>query len=644
VPKAVVIARDEGGSLRLVAYLAGAGGQAPTVAELRAFLAERLPDYMIPSAFVLLDALPLTAGGKVDRRALPAPEDAARPDTSASFVAPASAVEEALARIWASLLRLPQVGRNDNFFELGGDSIISIQIVSRAGQEGIRITPRQIFEHPTVSALASVAGTRTTVSAEQGPVTGPVPLTPVQRWWLELGVADASHWNQPSFIEVREPVDVAAMERAVERILSHHDALRLRLHHGPGGFTQTIAPPGEPVPFRRVDLAGVPEAARAAAVKDAATEAQTSLDLAAGPIARVALLDLGEAGQRLLFVVHHLAVDGVSWRILLEDLWSAYGQERRGVRAELPPKTTSFKRWAERLAEHARAEVMKHEEAHWLGLERWSAAALPVDHQRGVADEESTRTVMVSLTAQETDQLLREVPEAYRTQINDVLLTALAQALAGWTGRPSMLVDVEGHGREEIFDDVDLTRTVGWFTVIAPVAIELPAGGGPGAAIKSVKEQLRAVPGRGLGWGLLRYLREGEPIAARLASLPRAEVSFNYLGQVDQTLPEEAPFRWAREPSGPPRSRRAVRRYLVDVTARVMAGRLLVWFGYSENRYRPSTLEALSARFVEALRALVAHCASPEARGLTPSDFQGADLSQDAVDMLVGMVAEDELQ
>ncbi len=462
------------------------------------------------------------------------------------------------------------------------------------------------------------------------------------RWWLELGVADGAHWNQSSFVAVREPVDAAAMERAVARIVEHHDALRLRLLRTPEGVVQAIAAPGGAPPFRRVDLTGVPEAARLGAGAEAATEAQTSLDLADGPIVRVVLLELGEAGQRLLIVVHHLAVDGVSWRILLEDLWSAYGQERLGRGVLLPPKTTSVRRWAEHLVEHARSLEIEGEEPYWLALGRTDAAALPVDHQRGSADEASTRSVMVSLAAAETEQLLRDVPDAYRTQINDVLLTALAQALAGWTGARSARVDVEGHGREDIFADTDLTRTAGWFTVVYPVVLALPAEGGPGTALKSVKEQLRAVPGRGFGWGLLRYLREGEPISDRLAQLPRAEVSFNDLGQVDPARPAVAPFRGAREPGGPPRSPRAARRYLVDVTARVVGGRLHVSLGYSENRYLPGTRAALGERFVAALSALSAHCVSPEARGLTPSDFEGAGLSQEAIDMLVGLVAEDD--
>jgi non-ribosomal peptide synthase protein (TIGR01720 family) len=644
VREAVVVARDEaGGERRLVAYLVCNEGPKPTVGELRSFLKEKLPDYMVPAAFVLLDKLPLTASGKIDRRALPAPEEGERAATGTAFVAPTSAVEEELCRIWASVLRLPRVGIHDNFFEIGGDSILSIQIVSRAQKADIRVTPRQIFEHPTVAELAAVAGTRRAVAAEQGPVTGAVPLTPVERWWLETPREGAHHWNQSVLVEVRdaaESIDPAAMERAVRRVLEHHDALRLRLANVEGTYRQTIVAPGGAVPFRVVDLRSLPAEERRAAMEKAAIEAQTSLDPAEGPIVRVVLFQ-GEP-SRLLVVAHHLGVDGVSWRILLDDLWGAYVQTKRGLEMALPMKTTSFKRWAEKLAEHARTDAVAAEAEYWLGRPPAVRARLAVDLERGENDEASARTVMVSLSAEETEKLLREVHDAYRTQINDLLLTALSQAFSAWTGAPGALFDFEGHGREEIFDDADITRTVGWFTTVYPVAIELPSAGGLGATVKSVKEQLRAVPGRGLGYGLLRYLRDGDRIAESLAALAPAEVSFNYLGQVDQALPEDSPLRWAEGPSGPLRSPRARRRYLVDVNARVVHGRLHVWFSYSDNRHRRDTIEALAGRFAEALRALIEHCLSPEARGHTPSDFADANLSQDVIDMLVSSVAEDE--
>jgi amino acid adenylation domain-containing protein/non-ribosomal peptide synthase protein (TIGR01720 family) len=639
IREAVVVARDDGGDRRLVAYLVCAEGLRPTAGELRAFLKEKLPEYMVPAAFVLLDHLPLTASGKVDRRALPVPEEGERAGTGMDFAAPTSAIEEELGRIWAAVLRLPKVSVHDNFFEIGGDSILSIQIVARAQRAGIRLTPRQIFEHPTIADLAAVAGTERVAEAEQGLVTGEVPLTPVERWWLDTPRLDEHHWNQSNFVEVHDTIDVAAMARAVARVIEHHDALRLRLVRIDGAVRQTLAPPGGAAPFRVVDLSAVPTDQRRAAIEVAATAAQTSLDLAEGPMLRVVLFS-GEM-SRLLVVAHHLVVDGISWRVILDDLWTAYDQTVRGLVMALPAKTTSWKRWAERLVTHARETSLDAEAVHWLAAPPAVAARLPVDRREGENDEASARTVLVSLDVQETERLLREVPEAYRTQINDVLLTALAQAFAAWTGAPGALLDFEGHGRDPVFDDVDITRTVGWFTVVYPVAVELPESRELGAAIKSVKEQLRTVPGRGLGYGLLRWLREGDALADALAAQSPAEVLWNYLGQVDQALPDDAPFRWAEGPTGPARSPRAARRYLLDINARVVQGRLHTWFGYSANRHQASTIEALAHGFREALRALIAHCLSAEARGFTPSDFADSSLSQDAIDMLVSEFAED---
>ncbi|MFS8067586.1 MAG: condensation domain-containing protein, partial [Byssovorax sp.] len=514
---------------------------------------------------------------------------------------------------------------HDNFFEIGGDSILSIQIVARAQQAGFRITPRQLFQHPTIAELAEVVGFHAEVSAEQGAVTGEAPLTPIQRWWLEQQLADSHHHNQSSFLEVPGGLDAVALEEALAALLAHHDALRLRLV----GEAQSFAPPGSPVPLLRVDLASVPESDRKAVIEKAAAEAQASLDLAVGPVLRAVLFESGAEGPaRLLLVIHHLAVDGVSWRILLEDLWTAYEQRRRGEAIALPPKTTSFKRWAEKLDAYARGEAALAEEAFWRDPVRLRVGRVPIDHEDGENAESTMRVVALSLGEEETQQLLREVPEAYQTQINDILLTAFAQAFGDLTGSDVTLVDLEGHGREELFDDVDLSRTVGWFTTVFPVA---------GAAIKSVKEQLRAVPTRGLGHGVLRYLRADEARCAELAALPQAEVSFNYLGQLDQALPEASPFRWARESSGPTHSPRAARRYLLDLNVSVAKGALTARFLYSEARHRRETVERLAARYLDELRGLIAHCLSPEAGGYTPSDFQQEDLTQDVIDMLAGL-------
>jgi fengycin family lipopeptide synthetase B len=638
IGEAVVLAREEtAGEKRLVAYLVKAPGAAPSISELREFLKEKLPEYMTPAAFVMLDALPMTENGKMDRRALPAP-DAARPDLEEAYVAPRNAREERLAEIWARVLGLERVGIHDNFFELGGDSILSIQIIARANQAGLRLTPKQVFQCQTVAELAGVVETAPAPEAEQGLVTGPAPLTPIQRWFFEQRLPEQDHWNQALLFETRHGLNPALLEEAVSYLLEHHDALRLRFTREEGDWRQTMAGPdddqnGGAPPFSVIELSGLPEAAAKCALEAKAAELQASLHLTEGPLLRVAYFDLGsgEAG-RLLMIIHHLAVDGVSWRILLEDLQTAYQQLSRGEEIALPPKTTSYKRWAEKLAEYAQAEEVKAEGDYWLEEARRKVAPLPVDYTGGANTEASCRSVVASLSVEETKALLQEAPEAYHTQINDLLLTALGQAIGRWTGRETLLVDLEGHGREDIFEEVDLSRTVGWFTTIYPVLLKLEKGVDPGEEIKSVKEQLRGIPKRGVGYGLLRYLSGDEKIATALRRLPQAEVSFNYLGQLDQALPGDSPFEPAREASGPVHSPRGRRRHALDVIGSIAGGKLRVVWNYSENVHRQSTIEGLSQNYIEALRSLIAHCQSPEAGGYTPSDFSMAELDQEGLD------------
>jgi non-ribosomal peptide synthase protein (TIGR01720 family) len=394
-----------------------------------------------------------------------------------------------------------------------------------------------------------------------------------------------------------------------------------------GAWTARIAPRGDDgerrSPLSSIDLGGLPRDERRGALERAAAEAQASLDLAEGPILRVILFHLGEGeADRVLLAIHHLAIDGVSWRVLLEDFSIAFEAIRRGEPPALPPRTTSFKRWAERLAAHARGPEVGAEAPYWLADERARVRPLLRDRPGGESTVGSTSTLSVALDPDETRALLQEVPRAYNTQINDALLTALLLAVASWTGGRSTLVDLEGHGREELFEDLDLTRTVGWFTSLYPVLLELPgADPDPGEALTAVKEQLRAVPGRGVGYGLLRYLRGDAEVTARLRALPQAEVSFNYLGQLDQAVPEDAGLSMARETAGRTRSPRGARTHLLDVGARVLGGRLQATFAFGEGVHRRETIEALAQGFLAALRSIVAHCAAPDAGGYTPSDF-----------------------
>ncbi|HEX8474860.1 MAG TPA: amino acid adenylation domain-containing protein [Pyrinomonadaceae bacterium] len=661
IREALVMPFEENGSKRLVAYVAvGAEQEAQTPNDLRGFLKEKLPEHMIPSTFMFLDALPLTPHGKFDRRALPAPAEQPRGHETETFVAPRTSIERLLAEIWSQVLGIGNVGVEDNFFALGGDSILSIQIIARANQAGIRLTPKQLFQYQTIAGLAAVVAATESVStlAEQGTVTGRVPLTPIQHLFFEQNLPRVEHYNQAVLLEVKEPLDPRLLKKTIAHLLLHHDALNLRFVREDEDWRQFNAAHEGATPFQLIDLSALTDQEQTAAIETHATQLQTSLNLADGPLMRVALFDMGRGKTGpLLTVIHHLAVDGVSWRILFEDMLTVYGQLRRGEAVALPRKTTSYKQWAERLAQHAQTEATLSELDYWLAVsEKVSEKLLserltqmmPVDFRDGFNTRASARTISMSLDEDETRALLQDVPEVYHTQSNDLLLTALARAFSSWSGRRSVAVALEGHGREEIAEDIDLTRTVGWFTTIFPILLDPGAASSShGSALQTIKEQLRSIPRRGIGYGLLRYLSASDELQERLERLRAValpEMSFNYLGQFDQVLPPSAPFVLAREASGALADLRGHRRHVLEITGGVIGNRLELVWTYSENIHRRTTIEAFAARLMEELRALIAHCLSPDAGGYTPSDFPLANLAQEQLNNLLTGLDEEEFE
>jgi amino acid adenylation domain-containing protein/non-ribosomal peptide synthase protein (TIGR01720 family) len=630
---AVMAREDIPGDKRLVAYIAT--DEDIAVAELRDSLSAVLPDYMLPSAFVRLNALPLTANGKIDRNALPMP-DHARPVMTERPAAPRGAIEETLVRIWGSVLGIESLGVHDNFFELGGDSILSIQIIVRARQAGLQLVPRDLFKHPTVAGLAAICAATRDTRPEQARVTGSNLLTSVQKWFFEQDLPDAHHWNQAFLFEIPTSLETAILQQALQRVAEHHDAFRLRFTRSPSGWQQNYADDAGNVSLRCIDLSKLSETEREVEMVSAATELQSSLDLAAGPIIRAGYFQLGSRRPaRLLLVVHHLAIDGVSWRFLLEDLQAAYLAlwEKKPVR--LPPKTTSFQVWSAQLWQYARQSDVRAELEYWRGVASGPLESLPIDSSDGGDNSEaSARTVARRLNAQETKALLQHVPSVHHTQINEVLLAALQRSLAGWIGSGSLLLDLEGHGREEIAEHLDVSRTIGWFTTIFPVKLELRLNESMEEGLRTIKTRLRRIPQRGLGYGALRYLSDDPGSSDALGALPQAQVSFNYLGQFDQVVSELSLFRFANEDCGPWHSPRAKRRYLIEVLALVQHGCFEVRWTYSPNLHRKETIEALADNFISALQTLIAAVDKDHARAFVPSDFPLAKLDQSQLDQL----------
>ena len=401
---------------------------------------------MVPAVFAELAALPLTPEreGRPGRAA-----GAGRGPPGAGRVrAAVRGGRGAAGRVWAQVLGVDRVGAGDNFFELGGDSIISIQVVARARAAGLHVSAAELFEHQTVAALAAAAAPAEAVTAEQGAVSGGYPLTPVQRWFLGRGLPAPGHFNQSVLLEVAGRVEVPALRAAAAALLAHHDALRAVFRERDGAWEAAVsARPAEAAGVVEVADAGdLDGPAEARFLEAAASAAQAGLDLGRGPLLRLLLCERGGRGQLLVMIAHHLAVDAVSWPVLVEDLAAAYGQAEAG-RSALPPKTTSFPAWARRLAELAGSAEVAAEAGYWRQV---AARAVPLPRDLGGANTlGSAASVQASLGAGQTERLLHDVPAAYRTQINDVLLTALGIALTSWAGAAAVVVDLEGHGRHE---------------------------------------------------------------------------------------------------------------------------------------------------------------------------------------------------
>ncbi len=647
VKEAAVIAREDvPGNKRLAAYIVWNAESPSSIDVLQSFVSEKLRDYMVPSVFVPLKALPLTNNGKVDTKALPAPEEVRA--ESGTFVAPTTPTEKLLADIWTKVLRVERVGIHDNFFELGGDSILSIQIIAKANQAGLQLIPKQMFDNQTIAKLAAVAGTVRTIQAEQGLVTGEVLLTPIQHWFFEQNQPEPHHCNQAILLEMRQTLDTEILQQVMQQLILHHDALRLCFVKELSGWQQAMssdkplrvyATPLDIFPVIRYDFSTLPQQEQELAIASTATKLQASFNLSESPLVQAAIFDRGaNQPSYLLLIIHHLAVDAVSWRILLEDFQTVYAQLQVGEAIKLPAKTTSFQQWAQKLKNYAQSDELQNELEYWCAESRCHVSRIPVDFPGSENTAASARTISVSLSVADTQALLQKVPAAYQTQINDVLLTALVQTFADWVGEPTLLLDLEGHGREDIFDDVDLSRTVGWFTTIFPVLLNLTGTSDLATTVKTIKEQLRKIPNRGIGYGVLRYLSDDKSIAEKLQTLPQAEALFNYLGQSDQVLSESSLFGLADADIGATHSPKGSRRHLLDINAIVVADRLQISWTYSNAIHRQTTIENLAQNFIKALRSLIHQVSENNSLPADLSDFQWSETDLENIIAAIGDV------
>jgi non-ribosomal peptide synthase protein (TIGR01720 family) len=614
----------------------------------------RLPEALLPDAVVIVDRLPLAEDGRIALDRLPAPRTPGDRPRAAS-----GEVQARLVAIWREILGRTEVGVDDDFFALGGDSIQAAVIVARAAAEGLYLEPRDLFENPTIAMLAEVVGRAPRIEAEQGAVTGEFELAPAAHWFLERVTVDRSHFNQALLLGLKAAPEEALMRETLRRVAARHDVLRSRLVRRGDRWLQRFDAEDAAVPasFAIVDAhadAGGRDGSHAPRWQAAIAAAQAGLDVEHGPLWAVRwLVGPTLAESRLLVVAHHLLVDGVSWSILLQDLGDTYARLAAGASDRAALKTTAAPAWAAQWVERGRAGALEADRVYWRAfadrLDTALAERRPIALMRHWSGrDEGPRAgcgdglCKVTLDRELTAAFRMQAHQAYGTDANDLFAAALHAGFRAWGGSTALLLDLEGHGRDALADATDLGRTVGWFTSIYPVLLEAPAlEDGAGALVKHVKEQLRAVPAKGAGFGALRHVEGAAdaPTRARLAALPDSPVLFTYLGALDQIAGGSPFLSGAVEPAPGIRSPRQPMTHLLDLCAYVVDGCLTIEGRHAGGEAAEDGVEALLRHVGRALEAIVRHCAGGEAGGLTPSDVPDLGLDQEGLDALMDELA-----
>jgi amino acid adenylation domain-containing protein/non-ribosomal peptide synthase protein (TIGR01720 family) len=621
VKETTVVARDQtNGSKALCAYIVAE--ERLTLAGLREFAKESLPDYMIPAYFVQLDQMPLTSNGKINRLALPEPDMSFA--LGSSYIAPESIREQLLADIWQGVLGASLISLSENFFALGGDSIKAIQVAARLGASGLKLEIKDLFQYPTIQELAPRL-TAVTRSIDQGPVSGEAALTAIQHWFFQQRFTDAHHWNQSVMLHTAERFEEKAIRSAIDAIVRHHDALRFVFRaNEEGSITAFNLEEDEEKTLACVYVDLTDETDDRLALARHAEQLQSSINLSEGPLFLTAHYRTIN-GDHLLLIAHHLVIDGVSWRILFEDLEQAYSQARSGEAIRLPLKSDSFLYWSEQLHKYAESPLLLREADYWRELEERGIIPLPREQQAGRGDFSELRTASFELDEQQTDHLLKRAGRAYNTEINDLLMTALGLAVKEWSGIEQVGINLESHGREPISEALDISRTVGWFTSQYPVVLDMSAEGDLARQIKLTKEQLRAVPSKGIGYDLLKYMTP-EPLKPPLRFNLEPEICFNYLGQIDGDVTNDM-FSMSEYDNGSPVSAKAENSFAWSFGGIVEDGRLSMKCHYNSLEFSEETMSRFMGAYLAQLSSVIAYCTLQEDAELTPSDISSKGMS-----------------
>ncbi|NTU26713.1 amino acid adenylation domain-containing protein, partial [Bacillus tequilensis] len=619
---------------------------------IRSALQNKLPVFMHPAFIEKLDSLPLSPNGKIDRRALPNP--VSKSEAERPFLAPASKMEQVLENIWKEVLGTEKIGTADSFFELGGDSIKALQVSARLHRIGKQMAVKDLFSHPTIQELAAYIRDSDT-SSSQAPVEGDVQWSPVQKWFLSQDIKEKHHFNQSVMLHRSTSIQEDALRKTLKAITSHHDALRMVFSQNEQGYWDQYNRPishsdDALYGLQMIDLSA-PEGtngnrAYEPIIKRHVRDIQQKMDLKNGPLLQAGLFRTTD-GDFLFLSAHHFVVDGISWRVLLEDLSLGYRQAAGGEDIKLPPKTSSFKAYTKKLSGYAESQQLIKQLKYWRETEEYQTEALPFDHIDGpIANERKRSTISFTLNDKETAALLKDANSAYNTDTQDLLLASVILALRHWTNQSAFKLSLESHGREDVLDGVDVSRTVGWFTAIYPLLIKMNADlpdseEGIVHVLKTTKDTLRRVPDKGFGYGVIKYLTPPDKKDINFTGAP--EISFNYLGQFESGSPAEAPeedtFSFSPLGAGDDISTTWNREQSLDISAIAAEGKLSVNMTYDNARFQHKTIEQLSETCRQFLLQLIEHCQNKSETEKTISDFDDQELTEDALQEIADMLS-----
>ncbi|HEY2491660.1 MAG TPA: amino acid adenylation domain-containing protein [Paenibacillus sp.] len=629
VQEAVLMVKESDGTKYLCAYIVTQ--HALSAAEVRNYLATRLPHYMLPAAFVFLGQMPLNENGKVDYKALPEP--LTNIEFSESYSAPVNDIEEALVQVWEDTLGVKGIGTDHHFFEYGGDSIKALQISSRLMAYGLKMEMRDLFKYPRIRELSRYVQPSTS-EISQELVTGKVELTPIQYRLFEQKWEHVGHYNHSLMLYKPQGFEAELLTQSFAHMVEHHDALRMSFSKGDNSVVQFNQGLEGHTFFKLdvIDFTGKDD--YRADIEQQSARLQAGLNIEQGPLIQLVLYRT-DIGDYLLIIIHHLVIDGVSWRFILEDFTMIYKQLLEQKTIKLPAKTNSFSDWSKRLAKYSVSKALLNETKYWSQVEQTNTVELPVDHIIEWNKACDHAIVKMTLDTDITQKLLTDVHHAYSTEINDILLAALSRTLQEWVGSDPVLIQMEGHGREAVIKEIDVSRTVGWFTSVFPFVLGTEGVNEFSEIIKTTKDNLRRIPGKGLGYDILQYLTVNDSsVNLPLQFQLKPEIVFNYLGQFDKATVQSDLFELSDLSTGPEVGGQIEKVQKLELNGMVLGGKLTMDLVYNQYQYDADTIQRLANRYKDHLIEIIHHCCHKQAKEMTPTDYQYNKLSQKQLDTI----------